>query len=312
MLNNSGRFGVALALAIIVGGLSPRAAVADDPVISGCVVKLDEDIKLPAPEAGVLVLLSVKEGSQVRKGEVIGKIDDREVLIQREAAEHGLKAAYKAATDDVQIRYAKKSAAVAEKNYEVMIESNKSAAKAVPMIEVLKAKLEWDASILSAEKALHDQGLAVHEYNKKLAERDAADLAIKRRSILAPFDGEVVTLYRHQDEWVSPGDPIVRLVRLDTMLVEGPVEMASYDPHEVMGAEVVVNVDMAHGRKEQFTGRIIYVSSLVRLDGRYIVRAEVPNREEYGRWILRDGMTATMTIRTNTAGNAALDVSRTP
>lgn len=312
MLNNSMRFGVALAGTIFLSALMPGAAVAEDPTISGCVVKLDEDIKLPAPEAGVLVLLSVKEGSQVRKGDVLGKIDDREALIQRDAAEHGLKAAYKSATDDVQIRYAKKSAAVAEKNYEVLIESNKSSAKSVPEIEVLKAKLEWDASILSAEKALHDQALAVHEYNKKLAERDAADLAIKRRSILAPFDGEVVTLFRHQDEWVSPGDPIVRLVRLDTMLVEGPVEMASYDPHEVMGAEVVVDVDMAHGRKEQFTGKITYVSSLVRLDGRYIVRAEVPNREEYGRWILRDGMTATMTIRTNTAGNAALDVSRAP
>lgn len=312
MWNNSVRFGVALAGAIFMSAWWSGAAAADDPTISGCVVKLDEDIKLPAPEAGVLVMLSVKEGSQVRKGEVLGKIDEREALIQREAAEHGLKAAYKAATDDVQIRYAKKSAAVAEKNYQVLVESNKSSARAVPEIEVLKAKLEWDASVLSAEKALHDQALAVHEYNKKLAERDAADLAIKRRSIVAPFDGEVVTLYRHQDEWVSPGDPIVRLVRLDTMLVEGPVDVELYDPHEVMGAEVVVDVDMAHGRKEQFTGRITYVSSLVRLDGRYIVRAEVPNREEYGRWILRDGMTATMTIRTNTAGNAAVDVSRTP
>lgn len=308
MLNNSMRLGVALAGAVLISALYQRAALADDTTISGCVVKLDEDIKLPAPEAGVLVLLSVKEGTQVRKGEVIGNIDDREAKIQRDAAEHGLKAAYKSATDDVQIRYAKKSAAVAEKNYEVLIESNKTSAKSVPEIEVLKAKLEWDASILSAEKAQHDQALTVHEYNKKLAERKAADLMIERRSILAPFDGEVVTLYRHQDEWVSPGDPIVRLVRLDAMLVEGLVDLSQYDPHEVMGAEVIVQVDMAHDRREQFTGKITYVSSLVRHDGRYIVRAEVPNREEYGRWILRDGMTATMTIRTN----AAVDVSRAP
>ena len=61
---------------------------------------------------------------------------------------------------------------------------------------------------------------------------------------------------------------------------------------------------MAHGRKEQVTGRITYVSSLVRLDGRYIVRAEVANRQEHGRWLLRDGMTATMTIHLNTAAPA--------
>jgi multidrug resistance efflux pump len=258
------------------------------------------------------VLLSVKEGSQVRKGDVLGKIDDRETLIQRDAAEHGLKAAYKSATDDVQIRYAKKSAAVAEKNYEVLIESNKSSAKSVPEIEVLKAKLEWDASILSAEKALHDQALAAYEYNTKLAERDAADLAIKRRSIVAPFDGEVTTTYRHQDEWVSPGDPILRLVRLDTMLVEGAIEQSAFDAQEVDGCDVVVEVDMARGRKEQLTGRVTYVSSLVRLDGRYIVRAEVANRQEDGRWLLRDGQTATMTIKLNTAGSRSMDVSRTP
>jgi multidrug efflux pump subunit AcrA (membrane-fusion protein) len=312
MWRNNKLLGVVVAMAVALGALVESARAAEDPVLKGCLVKLDEDIKLPAPEPGVLVLLSVKEGSQVRKGEVIAKIDEREAIIQRAAAEHGLKAAYKAATDDVQIRYAKKSAAVAEKNYEVLIESNKSTARAVPEIEVLKAKLEWDASVLSSEKAIHDQALAVHEYNKKLAERDAADLAINRRNIVAPFNGEITTLYRHQDEWVSPGDPIARLVSLDSMLVEGALELANYDAHEVMGAEVVVEVDMARGRKEQFTGRVTYVSSLVRLDGRYIVRAEVPNRQEYGRWLLRDGLTATMTIRLNTGGTSALDVSRAP
>lgn len=310
MWRNSMRFGVAMTAAAGLVALAPSAACADDPVIHGCVVTIEDNIDLPAPEPGVLVMLSVKEGTKVRRGDVIAKIDDREAVIQREAAEHGLKAAYKSATDDVQIRYAKKSAAVAEKNYQVLIESNKSTARAVPEIEVLKAKLEWDASVLSAEKAIHDQSLAVHEYNKKLSERDAADLAIRRRSIVAPFDGEIVELYRHQDEWVSPGDPIVQLVRLDTMVVEGAVEIADYDPHEIMGADVVVEVTLARGRKEQLTGRITYVSSLVRDDDRYIVRAEVSNREEYGGWLLRDGMTATMTIRLNTAGNTAVDVSR--
>jgi multidrug resistance efflux pump len=190
-----------------------------------------------------------------------------------------------------------------------MLESNRSAEKAVPEVDVLKAKLEWDASLLSAEKAIHDQELAKYEYHSKKAERDAAQLAIDRRTIRAPFDGEVVTIYRHQDEWVGPGDPILRLVRLDTMLVEGAIELSEYDPHEVSGCDVTVEVDMAHSRKEQVTGRITYVSSLVRLDGRYIVRAEVANREEHGRWLLRDGVTATMTVQLNTAGAAALDVS---
>jgi multidrug efflux pump subunit AcrA (membrane-fusion protein) len=301
-----------LAVAMLVGAPVWRSAAAADPLLYGCLVKLEEDVKVPAPEAGVLVQLGVKEGSQVRQGDVLAKIYDEEVQIQKKAAEYALGAAYKAATDDVQIRYADKSAAVAEKNYEVMVESNQSVAKAVAEIEVRKAKLEWDASILSAEKALHDQALAKFEYHQKKAERDAADLAIKRRTILAPFAGEVVTIYRHQDEWVSPGDAILRLVRLDTMLVEGALELSAYDPHEVNGCDVTVEVEMARGRKEQATGRITQVSSMVRLDGRYIVRAEVANRQEHGRWLLRDGMSATMTIRLNTADAGEMDVSRTP
>jgi multidrug efflux pump subunit AcrA (membrane-fusion protein) len=302
----------ALAIAMLVGAPVLRPAAAADPVLYGCLVKLEEDIKLPSPEAGVLVQLSVKEGSQVRQGEVLGKIYDEEVQIQKKAAEYALGAAYKAATDDVQIRYADKSAAVAQKKYESSMEADRRAAGSISQIEIDKDKLEWDASILSAEKALHDQALAKFEYHQKKAERDAAQLAIGRRTILAPFNGEVVTIYRHQDEWVSPGDAILRLVRLDTMLVEGLVDESAYDPHEMNGCDVTVEVEMARGRKEQMTGRITYVSSLARGDGRYIVRAEVDNRQEHGRWLLRDGMTATMTIRLNTAGAGAMDVSRTP
>jgi membrane fusion protein, multidrug efflux system len=302
---------VALA-AMLVGGLGLRPAAAEDPLLYGCLVKLDEDIKVPAPEAGVLVQLAVKEGSQVHQGEVLGKIYDDEVRVQKEAAEYALGGAKMAAEDDIQYRYAQKSADVSHKAYETMVQSNKAVAKAVAEVEVDKARLEWEAAILSAEKAKHDQALATFEYHKKGAERDATDLAIKRRTILAPFDGEVVTIYRHQDEWVSPGDSILRLVKLDTMLVEGAVELSAYDPHEVSGCDVTVEIEMARGRKEQLKGRVTYVSSMVRLDGRYIVRAEVPNRQEHGRWLLRDGMTARMTIHLSTAGAGALDVSRTP
>jgi membrane fusion protein, multidrug efflux system len=303
-------FGTLGGIALLVAAPGLSWAAAADPVIGDCLVKLDEDIKVPAPEAGVLVLLSVKEGSQVHKGEVLAKIYDEEVQMQKQAAEYALGAAYKSATDDIQYRYAQKSADVAEKAYETMVQSNNTVAKAVADIDVRKAKLEWEAAVLSAEKAQHDQALAKFEYHQKKAERDAADLAIKRRTILAPFDGEVVTIYRHQDEWVSPGDAILRLVRLDTMLVEGAVELSAYDPHEIAGCDVTVEVEIARGRKEQLTGRVTYVSSMVRLDGRYIVRAEVANRQEYGRWLLRDGMTAKMTIQLNTAGQGALDVSR--
>lgn len=299
-------------LAMAAVGFASRNSHAADPVLEGCLVKLDENIEVPAPEAGVLVQLAVKEGSQVRQGDVLAKIYDEEVQIQKRAAEYARGAAYKAATDNVQERYARASAAVAQKKYESSMQANERVPGSISQVDIDKDKLEWDAAVLSTEKAIHDQALAKYEYGQKDAELKAANLALERRQIRAPFDGEVVTIFRHQDEWVSPGDAILRLVKLDTMLVEGALDRTAFDPHEVMGAEVVVDVELARGRKEQFVGRITYVSPMLRSDGRYAIRAEIANRQEYGRWLLGDRMLATMTIHLGTARDTSVDVSRNP
>jgi multidrug efflux pump subunit AcrA (membrane-fusion protein) len=118
--------------------------------------------------------------------------------------------------------------------------------------------------------------------------------------------------FRKQDEWVAPGDPILYLFRLDTVHVEGAVEQSKYDPHELQGCDVTVEVQLARGRKETVRGKITKVSSVVRLDGKFEVRAEVPNRQEHGTWLLRDGLLATMTIHLGTGGATSTDVTQRP
>ncbi len=306
-----------IALALLVAQVAgsdanQNASPGSVPVLTGCIVKLQNDIKLPAKEPGVLVQLSVDEGSQVRAGDVIGKIDDSEPRMQKQVANYALSAAVKRYRDDVEIRFQKAAADVAEAEHEVLLEANRKAEGAVSQSDIRRAKLEHTKAVLGIEKTLHDQELAKYEAFTKKAELEATDLAIERRAIHAPFDGEVVALYQHQDEWVSPGDPIVRLVRLDTMHVEGAVDQKSYDPHEVRDCDVTIEVEMARGRKMSFPGRIKSVSPLIDHRGTYRVRAEVVNRQENGRWLLRDGLTATMTIHLGTGGASAPDVSRAP
>jgi multidrug resistance efflux pump len=162
------------------------------------------------------------------------------------------------------------------------------------------------------DKARHEQKLSQYDAYTKNAELEITKLAIQRRVITAPFDGMVEKKYRKQDEWVAPGDPILYLFRLDTVNVEGAVEQSKYDPHELLGCDVTVEVQLARGRKETVRGKITKVSSVVRLDGKFEVRAEVPNRQEHGTWLLRDGLLATMTIHLGTGGAAATDVTRVP
>lgn len=303
-----------LSLMLFVLGSWSATADADDPAVSGCVVKvLDRfDVELPAREPGVLVELGVHEGAEVRKDELIGKIDDLEAQKQAEGADFARRAAYKKATDTVQIRYAEKSAEVAEAGYIRMRQANDRTSGSVPDIDVLEKKLEWDASVLSAEKAKNDQELAKFEYAVKNVEHEAAKQAIERRAIVAPFDGEVFEIFRQQGEWVSPGDPILRLVQLEKMQVEGPVDQSKFDPYQIQNCDVTVDVMLAHDRAEQFNGRIVRVSPEVRYDGTYVVAAEITNRQENGRWLLSNQMTAKMTIHLNTGGAAPINVSRAP
>jgi multidrug efflux pump subunit AcrA (membrane-fusion protein) len=272
-------------------------------------VKVADEIKLPGKEPGVLVQLAVREGALVRYNDVIGRIDDSEPQMQKKAAGAAYSAAYEKWKDDVELRFAQASADVGKAKLDWINESNRLADKSVAQVEVREAELDWKKSVLGIEKAGHDRSLAKYEALTKQAELDAAELAIQRRVIKAPFDGVVEEIKRHQDEWVQPGDTILTLLRMDVLHVEGAIEQSKYDPHEVQGCEVTVDVEMARGRKATFKGRIIKVSSIVRSDGVYNVRAEIANQQEDGHWVLNDGLPATMTIHLGTAGKTPV-VSR--
>jgi multidrug efflux pump subunit AcrA (membrane-fusion protein) len=295
-----------LALFAQVGaeGQLPSSA-STDPVITGAYVRVADSVKFAAQEPGVITHLSVKEGTVVQKDQTIGQIDDSEPQLQKQAAIYAMNAAIKRAKDDVEIRFATAQEAVSKVDYERMEEANRMAKGAITDVDVRRAKLDWRRATLAIEKARHEQELAKYEYYTKKTELDAAELAIKRRVIVAPFDGIIERLARRQQEWVNPGDVIMQILRLDTMEVEGAVERFQYDPHELQDCEVTVEVEFARGRKETFRGRLTKISAVVGGDKKYAVRAEVANRQEHGTWMLRDGLMSTMTIHLGTGGAPA-------
>jgi multidrug efflux pump subunit AcrA (membrane-fusion protein) len=283
-----------------------------DPEIDALITAADV-VKLPAREAGVLVHLGVNEGDIVRANQKIGQIDDSAVQIQLKAAEYGAQAALQKSQDDVEIQFQKASALVWKDEYEELQQSNRLASRSVTDSDVRQAKLKWDQARLGTEKTTKDQQLAVFDYHAKRAEVAAAKHAIQQRIITAPsFDGVVEEIFRKQDEWVTAGDPILHLFRLDTMKVVGVVDSSKYDPHEIQGCEVTVVVEMARGRQETVRGRITRISTIERGDKKFEVGAEVANRQEHGAWLLRHLQMAKMTIHLGTGGRAAAGVSQAP
>lgn len=273
-------------------------APAGDPRIVGCLVDLVHDIQLPATDTGVLVHLGVREGDEVRAESVIAKIDDREASQARSIAQYAKQAADARAEDQIEILYSEAAARVARVDWEELLQANDKVNRAVTESDIRRAKLEYDRAKFGIEKAQKDQLLAGLDAQTKLAELEATDLALDRRRIIAPFDGEILEVHRHQQEWVQAGDPIVRIAQLNTLQVDGWVYYSDFAPSQVDGREVTIEVNVGRGRVETATGRVVYVSPLA--EGfekpKYRVRAEITNRRDGSRWLISPGLDAVMTI----------------
>lgn len=266
------------------------------PVLEHCRVSLIEEAQVPGRETGALVQMDVREGQEVKKGDEIGRIDDTKMAMLKKVKERELEAALYQATNDVNVRFAEKAAAVAVKEWELVARANKATPGAIAAIEVDKLKLGAQKAQLSIEQAQRDMKVAKLTGGVKSAEVEAAEADIQLRRIIAPLDGVVVHVYKHLGEWVPPGDPVVHIVRIDRLRIEGFVNAADLNPSEVDGRSVTVDAELARGRKVRFTGKIVFVSPSVQAGGEYLVWAEVDNKQEDGHWLLRPGLTATMTI----------------
>jgi multidrug efflux pump subunit AcrA (membrane-fusion protein) len=300
----------AVGIAFAVTAALP-ASGAEDPVLANCTVVFEDEVMLPAKEAGALVNLAVKDGAEVPAGALLGRIDDSVAQRQRDAAQAGVDSALERSRSDVEIRFATKSAEHAAMTHQRMLAANRMSASAIAELEIREALLKWETTKLQIENAQKEQRLAMLDGKVKEAELRLAELAIERRTIKAPFSGEVVRLVRRQDEWVSPGDTILHLARFNSMRVEGEVLSSQFDPHEIRDCAVTVEVQLAERRTasgallprvESFPGRITFVSRAVDSAGYYKVRALVENRRDFGEWILRAGHAAKMTIHLGTAG----------
>ncbi len=259
--------------------------------VDHCLVTLEPisgDAHVPAQEAGVLTAIKVREGQSVKAGDLLIQIDDMQAQQQLKNAIAEWKAADMKAKDDIEARYAKKAAEVAEFTYLKQKQSADKVPGAVTEVDLQKYKLDWQKDVLQIEKAQKDQMLDAYTADGKKAEADLAAEGVHRRQIIAPIDGIVQQIGRSLGDWVKPGDDVLRIMRLDRLSVEGELKYSEYVPTEVANQPVTVEVQLARGRKVQVPGKVVFVDPEV-VAGNYKVRAEVENRKENGEWVLRPG-----------------------
>lgn len=278
---------------------SDRPAVSrqDDGVtLSHCLISLSEEAKVPAKESGQIVKIYVKDGQLVTKDQMLAQIDDVHSQMEYRVAEKEYLVAKEQSENDINVRYSQAAADVARAQVLTGEEANRRMAGSVTQAQMREWQLTHKKFLLEIEQAQFKMRTDKLEADAKKTKMDASQENINRRQIKAPLDGVVVDLKLHDGEWVQPGDTLLRILRVDRLRIEGFLKAADYAPAELLNKSVTVSVDLAHGRREPFKGKVVFVSPVVEAGGEFLVRVEVLNREENGFWILRPGLISEMTI----------------
>jgi multidrug efflux pump subunit AcrA (membrane-fusion protein) len=295
---------MSMLMAVAMGGPMPQQEYGS-PTLAGianiqhCQVFLIQDVEVPAEQAGRLVRVDARENDIVEASDLLAQIDDRQAQFQKTAAELERNAAQVRADDDIEVRFSIKSFELADAELTQDMDINRQSSGVIPRSEIRRKRLARHRAELQIDRSKLDLRVAQMTADVQQAAVLAAEDNILRRQINAPFKGVVIDVMKQEGEWVDIGEPVVRVVRMDRLRVDGFLDGKEFNPSDLTDRRVTVVVQLARGKTEEFKGRVTFISPLVQAGNHYRIRAEVENRQHQGHWMLNPGMNATMIVHAN-------------
>ena len=221
-----------------------RAALDDDFVASGPVT-VENQVDLAALREGVIARIDVDAGRNVRQGELLGELDDRQISADVEASAARVR-----------------SIAANLKNWE--------AETKVLLADRQRAEKMWEANLITKQDldhAVYKQEADVYEVQReseslKNAQATERSLELEREKtqIRAPFDGIVARRYIHVGQKVAVGD------RLFWITATAPLRIRFTVPERLLNKihdHQEVSVTAAELPGGDHRARIVFVSPVV-------------------------------------------------
>jgi macrolide-specific efflux system membrane fusion protein len=243
------------AIAVALAAPTVAAGPADVPSM---VLRLVDSVEVPAEEMGVLAELHVAEGQIVRQGDRLAQIDDSDARLAVARAKIEKAAAQSNARNDVNVRFAKKAVDVARAELQRSTDSIKKYPKSISDSEMDRLRLVVDKNVLEVEQAEHEFQLAGFTEQLKSNDLQVAENKLIRHRIEAASSGVVSQVHRHRGEWVKPGDPVLRILRLDHLRAEGFLKSQAVTP-DLLGRTVTLAVEPAGEPSRVVEGKVSFI-----------------------------------------------------
>ncbi len=243
-----------------------------------------------------------------------------------EQAKIDLQISKKMAAFDATVRQAEIAQRLAKEEYDRAVKSQLDFAPSVPAIQMARLQSELEKSKLDIEIAKNEQSIQSLRSTSKSATVDQQQIATRRldfelrkatsdsgigtltaertktsveiarekldrRRIHSPLSGIVVERLKNEGEWVEAGEPVLRVIRMDRLLVEGYVNADLVDQSS-RGRAVSVEGSSREGTVS-VEGQIIFVSPEIdSVNNQVQIKAEIENPN----LVLRPGQPVEMTI----------------
>lgn len=270
----------------------PATAVSNDIKIPAALVKLIDQLDVPARQAGTIAQLDVQEGARVKEGAVLARVEDTEARFSEDRAKVELQIAAQNAASDVAVRSAERSLVTAAAELKRAEEARSKLRDLVTESEMDKLRLAADQARLAIEKAQHERAVAQLQRDLKKVETDFSNRKVALHLAVAPFPGVIVLVHKHLGDWVEPGDKLLRLIRLDRLRTEAFLDATLAMPG-MEGRLVTLTVEQPGKPASNFPGKLTFVSPEIDpINHSVRVLAEFDNPT----LALQPGMRGTLTI----------------
>ncbi len=243
-----------------------------------------QNFEAHAPVATTVKRLLVKEGDHVRKGQLLLQLDDADLRSQAARAQAQMKAAQADESDvhtggtreeiltlDAQFTKARSARDTAQLNLDALRrlqQQGAAAAGEVKQAEDALQRAQADVTLLEQKKKDRYSQPEVAKVQAQGAEAqaayDAAEDALAKSSVRAPFDGIVYALPVKQGAYVQTGDLLLQEGDLSQMLVRTFVDEPEIG-RLATGQKIEVTWDAVPGRI--WKGAVSTVPSTVKLRG---------------------------------------------
>lgn len=261
-------------------------------VVNPVLIKVIEEVAVPAIQEGPILSIQVKEGQVVEFGQILLQLDDQRARLKQQQAEVEHKIASTKAKNRSGVLLAETETRVTNSSLLRALESRKRFPDTPSQAEVDEIELRVAQAKQHLEQATQELQLA--EFGKELAAKNVelATFEVERHQIKSPIQGAVTEIIAKKGEWVRPGEPLARVMRVDRLKVEGFVKRDAVSP-SLLNRNVYIVIEGGEAEKERHPGKIIFISPVVEPNDRtQRIVAEVDN----SKGLLGPGLRAKMVI----------------